>query len=71
MSTKRVSEMTDDEIREMAGAQPLAQRDEPAAAERSRLWMAIRHSIPLDKPWRGEVLDLLWPVFAEPPTASL
>jgi hypothetical protein len=41
-----------------------------AAVERSRLWVAIRHAIPLDKPWRGEVLDLLWPIFSDAEVAG-
>src|SRR5215813_10463003 len=30
-----------------------------SAAGRSRAFVAIRHGIPLDKPWRGEALDLI------------
>ena len=35
------------------------------AAEQSRLWVAIRHGIPLDRPWRGEALDLIEAVFRQ------
>ena len=35
------------------------------AAERERLFVAIRRSIPLDKPWRGEVLDLIYAIWQE------
>lgn len=64
--------MTDEEIREMAGASTAATKAYAArmAAERERLWVAIRHGIPLDKPWRGEALDLLWPIFSGTDTAS-
>lgn len=41
-----------------------------AAAERSRLWVAIRHAIPVDKPWRGEALDLIYRIFAEVPDTA-
>lgn len=67
-SKKRVSEMTDEEIRELAGV--AIARPDAVAAERERLWVAIRHSIPLDKRWRGEALDLLWPIFSGTDTAS-
>jgi hypothetical protein len=30
---------------------------------RSELFVAIRHAIPLDKPWRGEALDLIFKIF--------
>ena len=36
-----------------------------AAAERARLFVAIRHGIPLDKPWRGEALDLISKILAD------
>jgi hypothetical protein len=31
--------------------------------ERSELFVAIRHAIPLDRPWRGEALDLIFRIF--------
>jgi hypothetical protein len=34
------------------------------AAERSRLWVAIRHA-GLPAEIRGQVLDALWPIFGE------
>ncbi len=40
---------------------------EATAAERSRLFVAIRHGISLDKPWRGEALDLICALFQEQP----
>ena len=35
------------------------------AAERSRLFTAIRHKIPLSEPWRGPALDLIYEVWRE------
>jgi hypothetical protein len=35
------------------------------AEERSRLYTAIRHKIPLSQPWRGEALDLIYEVWRE------
>jgi hypothetical protein len=38
---------------------------EARAAERERLFVAIRHKIPLSQPWRGEALDLIYEVWRE------
>jgi hypothetical protein len=35
------------------------------ATERERLFVAIRHKIPLSQPWRGEALDLIYEVWRE------
>lgn len=41
--------------------------DAALKAERERLFMAIRHGIPLDRPWRGEALDLIYAVWQDQP----
>jgi hypothetical protein len=47
----------------------IGERDRQLAAaraeERERLFVAIRHKIPLSQPWRGEALDLIWEVWRE------
>jgi hypothetical protein len=35
------------------------------AAERARLFTAIRRKIPLSEPWRGRALDLIYEVWRE------
>jgi hypothetical protein len=47
----------------------IGERDRQLAAaraeERERLFVAIRHKIPLSQPWRGEALDLIYEVWRE------
>lgn len=38
--------------------------------ERSHLFVAIRHAIGLDKPWRGEALDLIYEVWQGKPESG-
>ena len=45
----------------------LAATDTATAAERGRLFVAIRHAISLDTPWRGEALDLIAAVWRTSP----
>jgi len=51
--------------RAVADAVQMIDAPDAAAAERARLFVAIRHGIPLDKPWRGEALDLISKILAD------